>query len=304
MEKRIIVAADGSGDFKSVQEAVDAVGAFQADRTIIYIKKGVYNEKITIPSFRQRISFIGESAESTILTYSDCAKTIGLDGKELGTFGSATVTVYADFFYAEKLTIANTAGMNAGQAVALHAETDRSVLNQVRLLGHQDTLYISRGRQYFKDCYIEGTVDYIFGSATTVFEDCQIHQLQRGGYITASSSPQENEYGFVFLNCRLTGDAPEESVYLGRPWRPYAAVAFVNTWMGSHIHPAGWHNWGEPSRENTSRYAEYGCNGPGYKPDQRVTWAKHSLKAGEGLWTVTNILSGADGWNPLLLIEQ
>ncbi|MBD0379532.1 pectinesterase family protein [Paenibacillus sedimenti] len=297
--RRITVSQDGSGDFTSVQDAIDAVRVLPLEPVTIYIKNGTYREKIIVPDNKPDISLIGESREGTVLAFSDYAEMVGSDGKKLGTFGTAVLKVEADDFRMENLTVQNTAGFGPaiGQAVALYTSGDRHVYRNVRLLGNQDTLYTSRGRQYFADCYIEGHVDYIFGSATVLFESCEIHSL-RQGYITAASTPKDTAIGYVFLNCRLTGAQTEESVYLGRPWRAWAHTVFINTWMGPHIHSAGWDNWGNPDNESTSRYAEYGSTGPGARAEARVQWARVLSEKEAPVPDVKRVLAGPDDWNP------
>lgn len=301
----LVVAQDGSGDFTSVQAAIDAVPSYAEERTVIYVKNGVYKEKITVPSGKL-ISLIGEDPEKTILTYDDYAQKLGPGGTEIGTSGSYSFQVLANDFYAENITFENAAGWGdgVGQAVALFVQADRAVFYNVRILGHQDTLYANGDgrRQYYKDCYIEGTVDFIFGSATAVFDSCHIHSVDRG-YVTAASTPANAAYGYVFLDSRLTGSGTG-NVYLGRPWRPYANVIFVNTWMDRHIRPEGWHNWNDPSREQTSRYAEYGSTGPGAAADRRVPWAYAGSAEEAGGITVEAVLGGSDGWDPRKVIAS
>lgn len=167
-----------------------------------------------------------------------------------------------------------------------------------RFLGFQDTLYPHgrNSRQYYKNCYIEGTTDFIFGWSTAVFEDCEIYSKTGGHYITAASTEKETEYGFVFINCKLTGDAPKGSVYLGRPWRNYAQSVFINTEMGEHINQAGWHNWDKPHAEQTAFYAEYNSTGKGANPEKRVPWSKQLTKEEAEKYTAEHILKGKDNW--------
>ncbi|WP_159887909.1 pectinesterase family protein [Paenibacillus puerhi] len=294
-ERHIQVRQDGTGDFVRVQDAIDAVRVLPLEPAIITIGPGLYRERIVVPDNKPHITLRGESAENTILVYGDYAKKLGV--KELGTFRTAVLKVEADDFRMEQLTVWNDAGFGdaIGQAVALYTAGDRQVYRGVRLLGNQDTLYTSRGRQFFENCYIEGHVDFIFGSATVLFENCHIHSL-RSGYITAASTPAHQAAGYVFRNCRLTGEEEKQSVYLGRPWRGWAHTVFIDTWMGPHIHAAGWDNWSNPVNEQTSRYAEYGSTGPG--AGERVSWARQlsesEVQALEGF----AVLTGHDGWNP------
>lgn len=264
---KITVALDGSGDYKSIQEAITACGAFPADEKTIYIKNGVYKEKVLIDSFNSNISLVGESKEKTIITYDNYAGQSGI-----GTFNSYTLKVLANNIKIENLTIENSAG-RVGQAVALHVEGDCFMAKQCRLLGNQDTLYAAgeNRREYFKDCYIEGTTDFIFGSATAIFSNCTILS-KANSFITAANTAAETKYGFVFLNCKLTAAPGITKVYLGRPWRDYANVIFANCFMDSHILNKGWHNWDKPEREKTVFFAEYKNFGPGANTDNRVNW--------------------------------
>jgi pectinesterase len=222
-----IVARDGTGHFTSVQDAIDAVPDLRKNRTTIFIKNGVYKEKLTLPATKINVTFTGESVEGTIITYDDYASGKNTFGEEIGTSGSSGFFVFGDDFIAENITFSNTAG-EVGQAVAVRIDADRVMFVNCRFLGNQDTLYPhgQTSRQYYKNCYIEGTVDFIFGWSTAVFEDCTIFS-KRDGYITAASTPQTSRFGFVFINCEITGDVTEASVYLGRPWRPYSNVVFI-----------------------------------------------------------------------------
>jgi pectinesterase len=290
----IIVAADGSGDFASVQEAVNSCRAYRTEDKIIFIKNGIYREKVLIHSYLSNIHLIGESRDSTILSYDD-----HVGRGEIGTFNSYTVKVAGNNIVIENITIENASG-RTGQAVALHVEGDCNTVINCRVIGNQDTLYATgwRSRQYYCKCYIEGTIDYIFGSATAIFRDCTIHSKD-DSYITAASTPGESEYGFVFINCHLTSDPEIQRVFLGRPWGDYAKAVFIGCAMEHHIAPEGWHNWSQPDREKTSYYAEYGCTGPGASLKERVNWS-HQLKAKDvKKYTTDRIFIRKDKWNPL-----
>ncbi len=236
-----VVAQDGSGDFRTIQSAIDASKAFPYQRIKILIKNGVYHEKILIPSCNTMLSLIGESKDSTIITYGDYFTK--LNRGRNSTFYTATVLVQANDFQAENLTIENSAGP-VGQALALAVEADRCSFKNCKLLGNQDTLYVAgeNARQYFSDCYIEGTTDFIFGEATVLFENCVI-KSKADSYITAASTPQNVSFGFVFKNCTIQAGANVNKVFLGRPWRNYAKTVFINCKMGSFILPEGWDNW-------------------------------------------------------------
>lgn len=290
-----VVAKDGSGDFFTVQEAVNAAPDYcKQDETTIYIKDGVYEEKVTIPTNKQRLHLIGQSAENTIITWSDFAKKIGPTGYELGTSATSTVFLYASDFLAENLTIENAAGegKNIAQACAITVDGDRVAFINCRFLGNQDTIYTyGKGqRQYFRNCWIEGTTDFIFGASTCWFEDCTILS-KKDSYITAASTPENEEFGYVFNNCRLIHNENAAKVYLGRPWRSFAKTVFINCELGDHILKAGWHNWDKKYAEKTSFYAEYGSKGPGAADARdRVKWS-HILKDKEvRKYTPENVL--------------
>jgi pectinesterase len=199
--------------------------------------------------------------------------------------------VEADDFYAENLTIENTAGP-IGQAVALNIRGDRCVIRNCRILGNQDTLYTDglNSRQYFDNCYIEGTTDFIFGSSTVLFDNCTICS-KRDSYITAASTPQGKSFGYVFRNCKLIAAEGISKVYLGRPWRDFARVVYMNCELGSHILPAGWSNWSGTDRDKTAYYAEYGNTGKGADPSQRVPWSHQLTKEQSAEYTLLKILA-------------
>ncbi len=293
----ITVAADGSAKFKTVQEAVMSVPAGTPDSpVIIRIKPGVYKELVYIQREKRFFRLIGEDASRTILTYDLNANLKGLDGKPIGTFRTPSTQIDADDFIAENITFENSAGP-VGQALAIRIDGDRATFRNCRFLGWQDTILINRGRQYFVDCYITGHVDFIFGAATAFFERCHIHCL-RDGYITAASTPYDQPYGFVFSNCRITGETPEVKTYLGRPWRAYSAVLFLKTEMSEVVRPEGWHNWNFPERERTVRYGEFKSRGPGARPAARVAWARQLTEKEARSLTPQKVLGGLDKWNP------
>jgi len=256
-----VVAQDGSGNFTSIQKAIDACKAFPDSRVTIFVKNGTYKEKLQVPSCNTQLSIIGESVEKTIVSYDDYFDKINRGRNS--TFYTYTLKVEANDFILENITVENTAGP-VGQAVALHAEGDRSVFRNCRFLGFQDTVYAAGrfSRMLFKNCDIEGTTDFIFGEATVLFEQCTLH-CKGDSYITAASTPEGKPFGFVFLNCKLTAADGVEKVYLGRPWRIYAKVAFLNCEMGSFICQEGWHNWEKTDAEKTALFAEYKNLGSG-----------------------------------------
>lgn len=291
----IVVALDGSGNFTSIQEAVSSVRDYRPEgETKIFIKKGVYKEKLVIPAQKTNITLIGEDVNETIISWDDHANI-----NKMGTFKTYTILILGCDFRAENITFENNAPQ-LGQAVAVHVEGDRVVFKNCRLLGNQDTLFTGNGdsRQLYLSCYIEGTTDFIFGPATAWFEKCTIHS-KRNSYVTAASTPQGHEFGYVFNRCKLTAAPDVGKVYLGRPWRAYAAVLFMQCELGAQILPAGWHNWGDAKREATSRYAEYENTGAGADASQRVPWSRRLTKAEAEKYTLANVMKGCDGWNPM-----
>jgi pectinesterase len=296
-QTNLIVAADGSGGFKSVQEAIMAVPAGSRTNPVtIRIKPGIYKELIYVQHEKRFFRLIGEDAEKTVLTYDLYASLPGPDARPIGTFHTPSTTIDADEFSAENLTFENSAGPR-GQALAIRIDGDRVVFRNCRFLGWQDTILANRGRHYFENCYIAGHVDFIFGAATAFFERCHIHCL-RDGYITAASTPENQPFGFVFSNCRITGETPEVKTYLGRPWRIYASTTFLDTEMSAVVRSEGWHNWKKPEAEKTARYAEFGSRGPGADPAARVTWAHALTRTEAEAITRQRVLGGTDGWNP------
>ncbi|KAA6352241.1 pectinesterase [termite gut metagenome] len=291
-----VVAQDGSGDFFTLQEAINAVPDFRKDvRTTILIRQGIYKEKVVIPESKINVSLIGE--DGATLSYNDYTGKENVFGEKIGTSGSSSCYIYGHDFYAENITFENTAGP-VGQAVACFVKGDRAHFKNCRFLGYQDTLYTygKNSRQYYEGCYIEGTVDFIFGWSTAVFNRCTIHS-KRNGYVTAPSTDKEIAYGYVFYDCNLTADEGVSGVYLSRPWRPYGQAVFIRCNMGRHILPEGWHNWNKKEAEKTVFYAEYKSTGEGANPRSRAKFSKQ-LKSLKGYEPET-ILAGGDDWNPI-----
>lgn len=308
VSRDLTVALDGSGDYKSIQEAINAVRDLGPRQVTIHIKKGVYHEKVVIPSWKTRVSLVGESADSTIITNDDysgkpvnCARD-AYGRTQMSTYTSYTLLIQGDDCDVRNLTVVNSAG-RVGQAVALHVEGDRCRIINCRLLGNQDTVYLAKGssRQYYSNCYIEGTTDFIFGEATAVFDHCTIKSLVNS-YITAAATTSRQAFGFVFIDCNLIADTGVGKVYLGRPWRPYAKTVYINTKMGGHIIAQGWDPWtGDvmfADKEQTAFYAEYHSTGPGAQWQSRVKWSKQLTKSEIKAYTVKNILGGCDAWDP------
>ncbi|WP_114790029.1 pectinesterase family protein [Niabella yanshanensis] len=291
-----IVAKDGTGNFTTVQEAIDAVPASNNKRTVIFIKNGTYKEKLTLPATKINVSFVGEDVNKVILTYDDYASKQNEKGVNIGTTGSSSFFIYGDGFTAENITFENSAGP-VGQAVAVRVSADRIQFKNCRFLGFQDTLYVhgagAKSRQYYKNCYIEGTTDFIFGAATVLFENCRIYCKKGGSYITAANTPKDAAYGMVFIKCAITGENGV-SYYLGRPWGDFAKTVFIQSKLPAFIRPEGWHNWGRPSAEQTVHYAEFNNSGAGAATGKRVGWSKQLTKEDAKQYTAKHIFNG---WN-------
>lgn len=294
----VIVAADGSGQFTSVQDAISAAPMrtdLAAPAWVILVKAGVYQERVYVQRERGNIRIVGEDAKKTVITCDLSANLPGPDGKMIGTFRTPTVQVDGDGMVWENLTIANGAGP-VGQALALRVDGDRVIFRHCRFLGWQDTILINRGRQYFENCYIEGHVDFIFGGATAYFNHCQIHAL-KDGYLTAASTPAGQPHGLVFADCQITG-AEGVKTYLGRPWRNFAQTVFLRTEMSGVVRAEGWHNWNKPDAEKTTFYAEFASSGPGANAAARAPWSRQLTKEEAAALTPAGVLAGSDGWHP------
>lgn len=305
----ITVAQDGTGNYKTIQEAVNSIRDLGEKQVVIKIKNGTYQEKIVIPSWKINLKLIGESKEHTIITNNDYSGKPVPGGKDafglekMSTYTSYTILVQGSDVSLEKLTIINAAG-RVGQAVALHVESDRFTAKNCNISGNQDTLYAATesSRQFYQDCFIEGTTDFIFGKSTVVFQNCIIKNLS-DSYITAASTSQNQTFGFVFLNCKIIADPYVSKAYLGRPWRPYAKTVFIQCELGKHISPLGWSPWkGDkmfPDKEQTALYAEYQSAGLGASPSTRLPWTKQLSDKEAKTCNLKNILGGSDHWNPL-----
>lgn len=294
----IVVARDGTGEFRTIDEAIEVCRAFMDYHKVIFVKNGTYKEKLIIPSWLQNIEICGEDAYKTIITYDDHANIKRTEnGKPMGTFRTYTLKIEGNAITLKDLTIENNSA-RLGQAVALHTEGDRLIFIGCRFIGHQDTVYTGTAgtRLYFKNCYICGTTDFIFGPSTAWFENCTIESLVNS-YVTAASTPQEQPYGYVFNNCRLIAGGSATQCYLGRPWRDYGYTLFMNCELGGHIRPEGWHHW-EKHREQTARYLEYNNRGAGAQPQQRVSWSRQLTKKEAAKITTATVFARQDGWNP------
>ena len=287
----IIVAVDGSGNFRTVQEAVNSIPDFNQSSTTIFIKNGVYKEKVYVSDYKHNITITGESRDSAIITWNDHARI-----NNMGTFKTFTMYIGGENIKLTNLTIENNAEP-LGQAVALHIEGTKISVSKCRLLGNQDTLFTGNesGYEYFENCYIEGTTDFIFGPATVWFENCLIHS-KKNSYVTAASTVPTRQFGYIFNRCKLTANQEINKVYLGRPWRPYASVLFMHCELGNHIVPEGWYNWDKPEREFTVRYMEFENFGPGASVDKRVKWSRQLNNKEAKLYELSNVLPGWEPW--------
>ncbi len=274
----LVVARDGTGEFRNVDDAIEVCRAFMDYHKVIYVKKGVYKEKLIIPSWLTNIEICGEDRDNTVITWDDHANIKTQERPNgMGTFRTYTLKIEGSHITLKNITVENNSA-RLGQAVALHTEGDCLTFVNCRFLGHQDTVYtgVAGSRQLFNNCYIEGTTDFIFGPGTAWFEECEIHS-KADSYITAASTPKDQAYGYVFNRCRLTADAGIDKVYLGRPWRDYGYTLFMNCEMGAHIRSEGWHHW-QKEREQTARYLEYNNSGAGAETKARVTWSRQLTK--------------------------
>jgi pectinesterase len=275
----------------AVDHGFDRVLAPTTARLVIEIRPGIYRERVRVPRDRPRVTFLGQDAQSTVIAFGIGAKDVG------GTFFSATVDIDADEFEAQNISFENSYGAGT-QAVAVSVHSDRAVFRHCRFLGMQDTLYAASGRQYYFDSYIAGHVDFIFGNAAAVFDRCEIHS-RGAGYVAAESRTMpEGAQGFVFEHCRLTADAGVHDVFLGRPWRNYSRVVYLECSMGDHIRPEGWNNWNKAAAEKTAWFAEYASTGPGGGAAARVKWARQLTAAEARQFRSGVFLRGSDKWNP------
>lgn len=320
----IRVAKDGTGDFLTIGEALASLPESPDSQTTIHIAPGVYKERLEIKT--PYLTLEGEDAASTVITYDLYALMPMEDIGKRGTFRSYSVLIDTHDFTARNLTFENSSGPGSvvGQALALYVDGDRILFENCRMLASQDTLFTGplppkeiepngfigpkqhshrvNGRHCYRNCYLRGDIDFIFGSATAFFEGCEIHSQDIGreinGYATAASTPEGQEYGYVFQDCRFTGSCPDHTAYLGRPWRNFAKTVILNSYIGPHIHPEGWHNWNKKEAESTLFYGEYNNHGPGAGMDARPAWVTRLSDEEAKRYTRQAVLSGEDRWNP------
>lgn len=287
----LVVSRDGTGEFRNVAEAIEVCRAFMEYHKVIYVKKGIYKEKVIIPQWLTNIEICGEDRDQTVITWDDHANI-----NKMGTFRTYTLKIEGSRITLKNITIENNSP-RLGQAVALHTEGDRLTFVNCRFLGHQDTIYTgnARTRLYFKDCYIEGTTDFIFGPSTAWFEGCDIY-CKANSYITAASTPQDVPYGYIFNRCRITAAPDVDNVYLGRPWRDYGYTLFMHCDLPKAIRPEGWHHW-QKEREQTARYLEYDNHGEGAATDRRVPWSRQLTQKEASKITPEAVFSIHDNWD-------
>jgi len=288
----IVVAKDSTGNYTTIQEAINAVPNFCNERTTIYIKNGVYEETLNVASSKKNLTLWGEDSAKVVVTY-----------KTEKTKDLATIQVYSLGFIAYNLTIENTSGPTYGPAQAIRQESDKSIYLNCRIIGNQDTYRNSRVRSYAYGCHIEGTVDFIFGDGTIVFENCHLYS-KGGSALTAASTKDYVPFGYVFRNCKIDIQSGK-STCLGRPWGDYAAVAYLNCELPKGINAVGWDNWGKPAREATSRFREYKNTGAGADTTRRVRWARQLSDTEAADYATLNVLKTTystsktiDNWNP------
>jgi pectinesterase len=291
------VSQDGSSAFKTIQAAFDAIPLNNRQPVNIFIKNGTYREKLHLDSSKCFITLTGENRFNTIITNDDQTGKVGPKGDTINTRSSWTCLIRANDFTARDITFENSAGFSAGQAVAIESDGDRASFFNCRFIGNQDVLFTNNvnSRQYFSQCYIEGTTDFIFGSATAWFEQCHIHS-KKNSHITAASTPKEKPFGYIFHDCILTADSSLHNVSLGRPWRPFAAVVYIRCYIGQHIRPGGWSNWNNTENYRTARYAEYRNFGPGADTSHRVAFSRQLNDEEIQTYTLPNVFKE---WNPL-----
>jgi len=282
------VAKDGSGDFRFIQDAIDAMRVFPLAPITLYIRKGIYNEKINLPMMNTDVRFIGEDVDSTIIIFNDYSGR----GKTT-TFTSSTAHISGNRFYAKNISFVNNAG-RVGQAVALHVDADQALFENCRFIGNQDTIYLGgeNSHQYFLNCYIEGTTDFIFGPATALFENCTI-QIKADSYITAASTPAGHKFGFVFSNCKIETGPEVNAFYLGRPWRAFSRTVFLGCELPAQTRAAGWDNWDNPENEKTTFYGEFQSRGAGADTLGRVGWSHQLTKKEATTYSRAEILGSA-----------
>ncbi len=303
----LVVAKTGNADFRTVQEALNAIkprSVKDEGWTVVLVKSGVYKEKVVLPYDRNFVKIIGESPESTVISWNDHTGKV-VDGDTINTYSSYTFSIRGNHVIVANLTIENTAG-RVGQAVACETQGDCIAFYNCRIISDQDTFFTKGAvaRVYVKNCFISGTTDFIFGPSIAVFDSCEIF-CKKNSYITAASTTENNTFGYVFRDCRITADTSVSKIYLGRPWRSFAKTVFLHCELDLPIRPEGWHHW-IPERERTAYYAEYQCYGKGSDTSKRVHWSHQLSDKESAIYTLENIFAKgtvsepfAKDWKPL-----
>lgn len=294
--KKIIVAQDGSGQYKTVQAAFDAIPRNNTKPVTVYVKNGIYKEKLHLDSSKNFVTLTGEDKFKTVLTYDDHTGKVSPAGDTINTRTSWSFLIKADNFHAKNISFQNDAGFSAGQAVAVESDGDKAIFINCRFTGNQDILFTNneKSRQYYEDCYIEGTTDFIFGSSTVWFQRCHIHS-KKNSHVTAASTPKDHPFGYVFNECILTGDTSIHSASLGRPWRPYASVIYMHCFIGAHIRAEGWSAWNNTDSYKNTRYSEFENYGASIDPSKRIAWSKQLTAEEAAAVTIYNVFRD---WKP------
>jgi pectin methylesterase-like acyl-CoA thioesterase len=310
-DKVLVVAPNTPGDIGTIQAAINAIPVNSKTPVTILIKPGIYHERLNIPANLPPVTLVGGNPSNTIVEYSLIAYDKGADGKPIGMWNTATAWVKENDFSAINITFANYGGQGGkgytrmnGQALAMRLDGTHDVFDHCRFQSWQDTLLVNTGRDYFENCTITGSTDYIFGAGTAFFNRCRICSLGHG-YITAAKTPRKQRFGFVFNRCRITTFTAPDRVYLGRPWGLYANVIFKHTSMSNGINPRGWIVWDRNQQDvKTTRYAEYDNTGPGAMPQSRVPWLRPLSASAANRLTPRYVLSGKKKWNPESVVQR
>ena len=286
-QKIFTVSQDGSGDFSTIQDAINNTKAFPDSRITIFIKNGIYTEKVKLHEWNTRLTLEGENKDSVRIVFNDFFGKIDLGRNS--TFFTPSVLVEGNDAVLKNLTIENSAG-EVGQAIALSINANRVAVLNCKILGNQDTLYLAgEGKSYFRNCFISGTTDFIFGAASAFFENCEIFS-KKDSFVTAASTPENAKFGFVFSNCTFSAAQNVSKVYLGRPWRNFAKTAILNSILGKHVLPEGWHNWDKKLAEETAFFAEFNNSGLGSSTKNRVKWAHQLSRKNSKKYTKKKVL--------------
>lgn len=298
-----LVDCNGGGDFTTVQACFDALPSKPDTWRTVRIRPGVYREKVTLDVYKDKVRIVGE--DDVLIVWNDYSGKV-VDGYEMTTYDSYTMSIQADDVLLRGVTVCNDAG-RVGQAVALETRGDRIRIDRCRLVGDQDTFFTKGyvSRVFVTDCHIEGTTDFIFGPSIVVFDRCHIH-CKADSFITAASTTERNQYGYVFFDCRVTAADGVTKVYLGRPWKSTARTVWIRCELPAAIRPEGWRDWHDASRKGDTYYAEWHCTGPGADCRGRVGWSRTLTDTEAVAYTIPRIFAKKTGseqfrddWNGL-----